>query len=275
MSYQDDQPVGIRRERSKQAIALAMQGRWREAIAVNQEIVEEFPHDVDAYNRLGKAYMELGEYVSAKEAYNRAVSIEPYNSIARRNLERLARLGARQVSAVAGTGEAGRQQFIEEAGKAGVVKLYRLAAAEVLARVMAGDRVKLKVDDPNLVVEDSQGQYLGQVEPRHGQRLARLIEGGNEYSAAIISSHEDRVSVIIREISQHPSQAGLVSFPSMGVTTLPPEVSRVPRTELDYEEEGGEGSGYTIVGGDEAGALLEENLDSNEDQDNDEMNNEE
>ncbi|MFC2045530.1 tetratricopeptide repeat protein [Chloroflexota bacterium] len=275
MSYQDDRQVGLKRERSKQAIALAMQGRWKEAIAVNQDIVENFPHDVDAYNRLGKAYMELGEYLTAKEAYNQAIEIEPYNAIARKNLDRLSRLGAGQAGVAADTGEVKHQQFIEEAGKAGVVKLYHLAPVEILARVMAGDRVKLKVDDPNLVVEDALGQYLGRVEPRHGQRLARLIQAGNEYSAAIISSAEDKVSVIIREIQQDPSQSGQVSFPPMGVTALPPEVSgRVPRPGLEDEDEGSESSGYTIVGGDEAGTLVEDHLDSNEDQDN-ELNNEE
>jgi hypothetical protein len=171
--------------------------------------------------------------------------------------------------------EVKHHQFIEEAGKAGVVKLYRLAPPEVLARVMAGDRVHLKVDDPNLVVEDTIGQYLGQVEPRYGQRLARLIQGGNEYSAVIISSTEDRVTVIIRETYQHPSQSVQVSFPSMKVAALPPEVSgRLPRPELDYEDDSGEGSGYTIVGGDETETLVEENLDSDADQEND-LNNDE
>ena len=275
MSYQDDRQVSLKRERSKQAITLAMQGRWREAIAVNQEIVETFPHDVDAYNRLGKAHMELGEYLPAKEAYSRAVEIEPYNAIARKNLDRLSRLRAVRGNSTGDMQEVGHHQFIEEAGKAGVVKLYRLAPAEVLARVMAGDRVKLRVDEPNLIVEDTLGQYLGQVEPRHGQRLARLIQGGNVYSAAIISSTEDRVVVIIRETYQHPSQFGQVSFPSMKVTALPSEISgRIPRPVLEYDDDSGEGSGYTIVGGDETEPLLEEDLDSDEDQEND-LNNDE
>lgn len=41
MSYQDDRQVSLKRERSKQAISLAMQGRWREAITVNHDIVEK------------------------------------------------------------------------------------------------------------------------------------------------------------------------------------------------------------------------------------------
>ena len=59
-----------------------------------------------------------------------------------------------------------------------------------------------------MMVENSRGEYLGRVDPRHAQRLVRLMEGGNQYSAAVVSSTEDMVTVIIREIYQHPSQAG-------------------------------------------------------------------
>ena len=68
-------PVRLRRQSSKQAIALAMQGRWREAVAVNKSLIESFPSDVDAYNRLGRAYMELGEYSQAREAYQQALEL--------------------------------------------------------------------------------------------------------------------------------------------------------------------------------------------------------
>ena len=60
------QESGIQRY-AKEAIALAMQGRWEEAVAANRAILELFPEDVDAYNRLGSALMELGEYAFKKE----------------------------------------------------------------------------------------------------------------------------------------------------------------------------------------------------------------
>ena len=62
MTYQEEGQARLRRLRTKQAITLAMQGQWREAIAINKDIVEGFPNDIEAYNRLGRAYMELGEY---------------------------------------------------------------------------------------------------------------------------------------------------------------------------------------------------------------------
>lgn len=275
MAYQDERETRLKRERSKQAIALAMQSRWREAVAVNQHIIENFPNDIEAYNRLGKAYMELGEYLQARGAYSRAVEIAPYNIIAKKNLERLSRLGEVRAGSEDDTGEVEIRQFIEEAGKAGTVNLYHLAPKEVLARVMAGDKVHLEIGGSNLVVKDAHGQYLGQVEPKQGQRLVRLIQGGNQYTAAIISLTEDMVSVIVREVYQHPSQAGQLSFPPKGVDGLPAYLTdRIPRPALEYEEEATGGLGYTIIDGEGTEILRRESLEDVDAQ-GDEIDNEE
>jgi len=235
MAYQEEEQVRLRRQRSKQAIALAMQGRWREAVAANQEIIASFPHDVDAYNRLGRAYIELGDYPQAKEAYQRAIEFDPYNVIAQKNLRRLPYLG--EGGSEADSDRAEPQQFIEETGKAGVVNLYRLAPPGVLARMAAGNKVYLKRDGLGLNVTNARGEYLGQVEPRHAQRLIKLMEGGNQYAAAIVSAAEDRVLVIIREVYQDPSQAGLLSFPPRGGESLRPYLSdKMLRRELENIE---------------------------------------
>jgi len=235
MAYQEEEQVRIRRQRSKNAIALAMQGRWREAVAANKEIIESFPNDVDAYNRLGKAYIELGEYALAKEAYSRAVELDAYNIIALKNLRRLSYLGEAAASLQADSDKAKPEHFIEETGKAGVVNLHRLAPQGVLAKIVAGDRVYLKVSDSSLTVENGRGEYLGQVEPRHAQRLIKLMAGGNQYAAAIVSSAEDRVAVIIREVYQDPSQAGQLSFPPKGGEGLHPYLSeKMLRSGLEH-----------------------------------------
>ena len=63
------------------------------------------------------------------------------------------------------------------------------------------------------------------------------MAGGNQYTAAIVSSTEDRVAVIIREVYQDPSQAGQLSFPSKGVEGLRPYLSdKMLRRELEYME---------------------------------------
>lgn len=187
MSYQEEERVRLRRRGSKQAIALAMQGRWREAVAANKSLIESFPNDVDACNRLGRAYMELSEYSRAREAYSLASELDPYNTIAKKNLHRLSQLGEGTVSSGGAFHKVEPQHFIEETGKAGVVNLCRLAPREMLAKIVAGERVYLRVDGSSLRIQDGRGEDLGQVEPKYGQRLIKLMKGGNKYTATVIS----------------------------------------------------------------------------------------
>jgi Flp pilus assembly protein TadD len=63
-SYQqeEDEKARVRQRLSKEAVNLALQGRWEEAEATNRDIIEKFPSDVEAYNRLGRALTELGNF---------------------------------------------------------------------------------------------------------------------------------------------------------------------------------------------------------------------
>jgi hypothetical protein len=265
MTRDDEKLLRFKQQRSKEAIALAMQARWQDAVDVNREIIESFPEDVDTFNRLGRAYMELGQYAQAREAYKQAVKLDPYNAIAARNLRRLADLKD-SGPAIVETDRVEPQQFIEEIGKAGVVALYELVPKEDRARLVAGDKVYLKADGSALVVETSRGQYLGKVDPKYGLRLVRLMLGGNQYTASVVKSTADSMTVIIRETYQDPGQAGKLSFPPRGVDEFRPYASdKLLKAEPEEGEE--EESGYTIIGGAEIEVLPDESLGVNDDMD--------
>jgi hypothetical protein len=237
MPDREEDKARLRRKASQEAISLAMQSRWQEAVTVNQNIIELFPTDIDAYNRLGRAFMELGEFAKAKEAYSRGLELDPNNAIAQKNLQRLSLLPASKVKVKEERREVAPDLFIGEMGKAGVVNLQNPAPGEVLARMAAGNQVYLKVKGQRLIIENEQGEYLGLVEPPHGFRLARLIEGGNKYAAAIVNIDNSTVRVIIREVFQHPSQIGRPSFPVKAVEGFQPHVKdTLLRHEAGEEE---------------------------------------
>ena len=237
MPDREEDKARLRRKASQEAISLAMQSRWQEAVAVNKSIIELFPTDIDAYNRLGRAFMELGEFAKAKEAYSRGLELDPNNAIAQKNLQRLSLLPASKVKVKEERREVAPDLFIGEMGKAGVVNLQNMAPGEVLARMAAGNQVYLKVRGQQLIVENEQGEYLGLVGPPHGFRLARLIEGGNKYTAAIVSVDNKTARVIIREVFQHPSQVGRPSFPVKAVEGFQPHVKDTLLRHEAVEEE--------------------------------------
>ncbi len=236
MTFQEDKTGKLKRQTSKQAIALAMEGRWEESIESNLNIIGHFPNDVDAYNRLGKGYMEMGQYANAKVAYEKALQLDQYNTIARKNLERIARLGAHAAAPKSNTDKAEPNLFIEEIGKAGVINLYQITTAEKLAMLMAGDKVILKPQVSSLAVQNVRGEYLGLVPAKIGLRLMKLMKGGNKYTAAVIAPNENSISIIIRETYQDPNQMDQVSFPGRKLEEIQPFASdRTFRTDFGDE----------------------------------------
>jgi len=224
-SYQQEkeEKARLRQRLSKEAIDLALRGKWEEAEAINRDIIEKFPSDVEAYNRLGRALTELGDFDGAREAYLRALQLAPENAIAKKNLARLTSLSEHMATLKrshqkTSTSKAQARRvaldlFTTEVGKAGVVNLHSVAPVEVLAKMGFGDEVHLKAEKQRLIVTSEDAEYLGEVEPRQGLRLIKLMRGGNTYDAAILNVEEDKVQVIIKEIYQHPSQVGHPSFP--------------------------------------------------------------
>ena len=262
MTYQEDKQGKFKRQTSKHAIALAMEGRWQESIDINKSILQNFPNDVDAHNRLGKAYMEIGDYAQAKEAYSKALELDQYNIIARKNLQRLAQLGDEAPVAAEGNMEKTEPHlFIEEIGKAAVLNLYQIAQSDRLIKMMAGDKLILKPQNSSLVVENSRGEYLGLVPAKQGQRLIKLMQGGNKYTAAVIASNENSISVIIRETFQAPELIDQVSFPGKRLEEIQTYTSdRIFRPEYEEEEELGEPPALV-----EEPELPEEAVEDNED----------
>jgi hypothetical protein len=237
MVFAADDRTRIRRQRAEQAIQLAMQGQWEEAAKVNRVIIDVFPNDVDAYNRLGKACTELGRYADARDAYGKALGLDPHNSIAQKNLARLASLGEVAAPRVEAGTKLSPHLFISETGKTGVTALVR-PVANVAARLTAGDEVFLRRENSSLLVENAQGEYLGEVEPKLSMRLIKLIDGGNRYAAAIATLARDNVRIIIKETYQHPSQAGKLSFPATTGDAFRPYIKEgLVRTDADDEEE--------------------------------------
>jgi hypothetical protein len=213
MTLSSDERTRLKKQRTEQAIQFAIQSRWEDAAAVNRQLLQVFPNDTEAWNRLGKALGELGRYDDARGAYEKTIEIDPVNQIARKNIKRLEGLGGVIVAPVQAQA-IDPSLFIEETGKSGQSAL--LGADPALLRVMnAGEKVALTPVGGTLTVATARGEPLGGVDPKVGLRLVRLMEGGNQYDA-VITSTEGGGRILIKETYQHPSQLGRISFPPVG-----------------------------------------------------------
>ena len=205
-----EERVRLRKQLSDQAVKLAVSSRWDEAVSVNREYLRVFGEDPEALNRLGKALSEVGQVSEARTIYGRSIEIDPTNTIARRNLDRLAGMSDTALAA-SGPSQLDTRLFVEESGKATTATLQAVDQ-ERTGVLDPGDLLDLKVEGNAVNVTTVGGDYIGMVEPRIGLRLAKMMEAGNHYSAALVAVSGD-IKVMLRETFQHPSQIGRVSFP--------------------------------------------------------------
>lgn len=226
-----------RRQLADHAIGLATRGEWNVAVDVNRKLLELGP-DTDAFNRLGKALAELGMNAEALDAYEHALALDATNRIAERNVARLRVLAVGEAGGK-GNGKpakASSAHFIEEMGKTGHARLLNVAPARQLAPLSPGDAAELVLDGEQLVARVGEVE-VGQVEPRVGMRLAKLMQGGNRYDAAITVLNRDEVRIIIREAFAHPANFGKVSFPG-SVAARPGDVRPYLKgSALRYDDE--------------------------------------
>ena len=74
------------------AIMAAASLNWEEAAKINQKILKITDTSVETLNRLAKAYISLGETQKAQKFYKKALDLDPYNIIAKKNLEKITKV---------------------------------------------------------------------------------------------------------------------------------------------------------------------------------------
>ena len=210
----------LKRNLDRESVNLALQGEWQRATEVNRAILELFPTEVEAMNRLVKALIELGSYLDARAVLDQVCEVAPYNSIAKKNRARLDQLTAKGGPVDPGPVKTAKktagvpQIFIEESGKSGTTVLRNTVGKKAVVHLSPSDQVVLSRDKNTVTVLTLDGQLLGQVEPKLGKRLARLMDGGNRYTAAVVAVNDQGVSIIIRETFKDRSLQNICSFPS-------------------------------------------------------------
>tara|TARA_Y100001936_G_C15686517_1_gene463785 strand:- start:38 stop:628 length:591 start_codon:yes stop_codon:yes gene_type:complete len=109
--------------------------------------------------------------------------------------------------------------------------LVNIASSETLLTLSGGQKLEIITDKDILKINNDSGQYIGQIEPKIGLRLSKLIKGGNKYDVTVISVTQEEVIALIKEIFKHPSQANIISFPVIEKNTS----NNIQTNSMDFE----------------------------------------
>ena len=198
----------------EQAVKAALAQNWLKALEINKKILKDFPQNIAALNRLGRAYWEMGKVTQAQKTYKKVLKFDSLNPIANKNLKRLARGGqAKKFTNKKNTFTPSGKIFLEEPGKTKIVRLVRLAPPSVLAQQDNADPVIMTVKKRAVSVSSEDGSYLGAIPEDLAARLIRLIKGGNQYQAFVKSVDHQRLEIFIREVSRAKKFFNNPSFP--------------------------------------------------------------
>ena len=214
MVFRETDESRMIKEKTRLAVSLAMEGKWKEAAEINREILDSSPENTESLNRLGKALIELNQIENALAAFNQVLAINPSNTIAAKNAERLNwacsnKSKAKPLSSTH-TGSLTAKFFIGQSGKSTEVTLTQCSANYDPS---PGTPIMLKVEGSAIVAMDPCNNRLGYVPSKLSRRLVCLMQGGNTYDGAISGGTGDELRVVLRESFQHPSQRSKVSFP--------------------------------------------------------------
>ena len=231
----------MEKDLAHEAITLALTGNWPKAVETNLIILQDNPNDIDALNRLARAYAETGSLPKARITAQKVLKIDPFNTIANKSLGRWKGLKKGDTYA---SRPLNPQLFLEEPGKTKIVELLYLGSPEILAKLDAGDEVKLNTHSHRVCVDTYDGNYIGRLPDNLSARLRRLINLGNEYLVFIKSVDKNDVKIFIRESKRSDKLTNVASFSSEKIDYIsftPPELvhrkDEIDVNLLDEEED--------------------------------------
>lgn len=194
---------------AQQAVSSALKGNWSKALELNKFILKKYPKDIDSLNRLARAYAELGKMKQARLNAKKVLKIDPYNPIAKKSLEKWK--GLKKGETIT-SGPSSAKAFLEEPGKTKLVSLLHLGSENILAKLDAGDEVKINPHAHRVSIITLGGEYIGRLTDDLSARIRELIKFGNEYVAFIKSANKNEVKVFLKETKRSPKLSDIPSF---------------------------------------------------------------
>lgn len=189
-----------------QAIQTALTGDWDNAINLNEQILKETPDDINTLNRLGFAFLGMGNIKDAKMIYEKVLSLDMKNPIAIRNLKRLNGSNNKKINAPL------NNLFIEETGKTKIIELINIADKKVISYLRSGEKISVIIKRSKIFALDSEDRYIGSLPDDIGHRLIEFINGGNTYDAYIWTVDDNKICIFIREVKRAKKYINQPSF---------------------------------------------------------------
>lgn len=191
------------------AIQAVKDADWKNAVLINQEILEQSPKNLEAMNRLGLALLKLKKEKEAKKVFKNVLTIDRSNIIANKHLKKIK--NKEKTPDIIFNNNA---DFIEEPGKSKIISLHRLTSSSQLNKLKVGQQCFLQTKNRYISIVDDKKKHIGALPEDISFRLSKLIAGGNQYSCVIYKIDDKQCCVQLKEVLRSKKNSQLQSFPS-------------------------------------------------------------
>lgn len=217
----------------KRAIDSAINSDWKTAIKFNKKIITVDKKNLDAYLRLGFAYLQSRDFINAKKYYKKALKFQPKNNLAQQSLERIKILeGKKSKKSKITTVRFDPNMFLEIPGKTKSVNLVKLGQKNALAQLTIGQEVLLKPKKRKIEVRTESHDYVGSIPDDLSKSLCLFIKGGNQYEGFVQDFSLNKVSIFIKEFRKGKKYAKYTSF----TKDMQYDLARLQEKEKQYDQ---------------------------------------
>lgn len=202
----------------KRAIDAAIKGQWDEAISLNEKIIKQDKNNIDAYLRLGFAFMQKGDLKKAKTAYLKAKKIQPTNFMIDKNLEKIKVLETKKNKPYT-TSTLSPYAFLDIPGRTKSITLVNPGQKSVLAGLSIGQEVFLNIKKRRIEVRTNKKEFIGYLPDDISKRLIILIKAGSSFKCYIKEADLKNVTIFVKEEKRGKKVSRYSPFPINNVFT--------------------------------------------------------
>ncbi len=203
------------REIQDKAIQAALRGDWESAVEINLEILSTSPQNIQALNRLGRAYTELGQKEAAADAYKQVLKIDKYDTIASKNLKLLPHQKNNLADVVLAD-----ENFIELPGITKSTQLIKVASRDILLSLSCKQKLDLIPKTRLVSVQTEDKISIGCLPDDLSLKILGLMKSGYEYCACLKGASDNNATIFIRELKRPRRASAAPSFSRINNTKL-------------------------------------------------------
>lgn len=221
------------------AINAALAGNWKDAVRLNLLILKSQPKNIEALNRLGRSYFQLGLKTRAAETYQKVLKIDKFNTIAIKNLELIKT--SKIIRGENNSGHTPPPVFLEEPGVTKTLSLIRPSEPKILSRMHPADPVVIAPRQHCIAVTTVDGQNLGRLPDDLAARMQIFIKAGSEYQAWVRSVEPNNLKIFVKETRRATQFKDTPPFPAteklVYAAFTPPELVHSEKPDVTPTED--------------------------------------